>query len=116
MPTYTTFPTNVPGPSFPVEKQAQPKVKTVQFGDGYTQEAPDGINYNLFTWNLSWDALTSSEKTTIENFLVAAGGYATFQWADPEGTTQKVKCRTWSFSLIEPTLYKLSATFNQVPI
>jgi phage-related protein len=114
--SYTTFPTTVPGPSLPLEKQKQPKIKKVSFGDGYTQQSPDGINYNLATWNLNWDALTTAEKTSIENFLEAAGGYATFQWTDPTSTLYLVKCPTWTVSLIEPSIYKITATFNQVPI
>lgn len=111
-----TFPTTVPGPSYPIEKQAEPRVKRVSFGDGYTQEAPDGLNYNLYTWNLSWDALTPAEKTTIENFLIARGGYQSFNWTDPTGTSFVVKAPTWTVSNFEPSIYKITATFKQSPL
>lgn len=112
---YETFPTTV-GPSYPVEKQAEPRIKRVEFGDGYTQEAPDGINYNLYTWNLSWDSLTYDEKAEIEAFLVLRKGYETFLWTDPDGVEFRVKCRSWSVAENNPKIYSIKATFNQVPI
>lgn len=116
MPTYTSFPTTVPGPSYPIEKQAEPRIKRVEFGDGYTQESPDGINFNQYVWSLNWETLTLEEKTIIENFLVARAGYQTFQWTDPENSVYKVKCKSWNISEFAPKIYSIKATFNQVPI
>lgn len=113
---YLTFPTDVPGPSYPIEKQAEPRVKRVEFGDGYTQEAPDGLNYNMYTWSLNWEALTPTEKTIIENFIVARKGYETFLWTDPDGVNYRVKCRSWSMTEFAPKVYSFKATFNQVPL
>lgn len=112
---YEVFPTTI-GPSYPIEKQAEPKVKRVEFGDGYTQEAPDGINYNLYTWNLTWETLTSSEKVEIESFLVLRKGYQTFLWTDPDGVQFRVKCKSWQVSEFAPKIFSVKATFNQVPI
>jgi phage-related protein len=114
--SYETFPTDVIGPSYPVERTSEPRVRRVQFGDGYTQETPDGINYKLWSWSLNWDALTEAETTEIDTFLSARNGLETFYWTDPLGTQYKVKCSSWTVSAIEPNIYKLSATFKQVPI
>lgn len=111
---YQVFPDTI-GPSFPVDVSSEPKVLRTEFGDGYTGEAPDGINYNLKTFNLTWDVLTTAEKVEIIDFLDARGGYQTFEW-EFETVTYRVKCRKWSHQLIEPTLYKVTATFEQVPI
>lgn len=116
MPTYTTFPTNVIGPSYPVESSSEPRILKVEFGDGYTQEAPDGLNFLLYTFNVNWDAITNAEKAIIKPFIEARGGYQTFLWIDPDGVTRKVKCRTWTFSNIEPGLHSLKATFEEVPL
>lgn len=110
------FPTTVPGPSYPIDKQGVPRVKKVAFGDGYTQEGPDGINSLLYTWSLSWDVLTTTEKNTIESFLVARGGYETFNWTDPDDVVYKVKCPEWSVNNFEPSIWKITATFKQSPI
>lgn len=113
---YTTFPTNVPGPSYPIEKQAEPRIKKVEFGDGYTQESPDGLNFNLYTWSLSWETLKESEKVIIENFLVARKGYETFKWTDPDGIQYLVKARNWTISEFAPKIYNIKATFRQAAI
>lgn len=110
-----SFP-DVIGPSYPVEKSVEPRVKRAQFGDGYTQEAPDGLNPLLHTWNLNWDVVTYDERTTITTFLKARNGCESFYWIDGAGTTHLVKCPTWTESNIEPTLYKITATFKQTPI
>lgn len=112
---YETFPTTI-GPSYPVEKSAEPRIKRVEFGDGYTQEAPDGINYNLYTWNLTWEVLNSTEKVEIEAFLVARKGYQTFLWSDGDGVQYRVKCKSWSVSEFAPKVFTIRGTFNQVPL
>lgn len=112
---YTTFPTSVIGPSLPIDVQSEPKILKAEFGDGYTAEAPDGINFNLKTFNLTWDAVIDSEKSTILNFIEARGGYQTFEWTYG-GTTYKVKCRKWGYSQKEPNVYSITATFEEVPI
>lgn len=94
----------------------EPRIKKVDFGDGYTQQAPDGINSQLAKWSLNWEALTVSEKNTIEGFLAARQGYQTFTWIDPSGTTYKVKCPNWSVSEFAPKVFSIKASFNQTPI
>lgn len=113
---YSVFPTSVPGPSYPIDKQSEPRIKKVAFGDGYTQQAPDGLNSIMYTWSLNWEVLTTAEKNTIEAFIVSMGGYQTFQWVDPDSVTWKVKCPTWTTSAIQPGVYKITATFKQYPI
>ena len=113
---YAQFPTNVPGPSYPIDKQSEPRIKRASFGDGYTQQSPDGINFNLYTWNLNWDALTTSEKNIIELFLEGKGGYQSFQWTDPNDDTFIVKCPSWSVSNFEPAIFKITATFKEAPL
>jgi phage-related protein len=113
MPSYDTFPSTVIGPSFPVDKSVEPRVKRVSFGDGYTQESPDGLNTLLHTWNLTWNAVTYAERTTITDFLKAKGGYQSFYWLDAQGTQHLVKAPTWTESNIEPNIYKITATFKQ---
>lgn len=115
MPTYQTFPTTVIGPTYPLEASYEPRILKVEFGDGYTQEAPDGLNFLLAKFEVNWETLLPAERDTIKAFLVARGGYQTFLWTDPELTTHKVKCRVWTFSNVNPAVYSLKATFQEVP-
>lgn len=113
--SYDDFP-DVIGPSYPIEKSVEPRVKRASFGDGYTQESPDGLNPLLHTWNLVWDVVTYDERTTITTFLKDKLGCIPFNWVDGAGTTHLVKCPTWTEINFEPTLYKITATFKQTPI
>lgn len=115
MPTYTTFPTTVIGPTYPLEVAYEPKILKTDFGDGYTQEAPDGLNFLLGKYTVSWEALLPTERNTIKAFLEARGGYQTFLWTDPESVQHKVKCRSWTFSNVNPAVYSLRASFDEVP-
>lgn len=47
-------------------------VLEVQFGDGYSQRALDGLNYERATVTLNYENVTSAEASTIENALVSS--------------------------------------------
>lgn len=105
--------------SFPVESISetfQPKINKVQFGDGYVQRSPKGINNNLREFNLvfkgSWGVRIENGKIAplnmteydemerVENFLKRHAGYKAFLWASPrkykQGEPIKVVCENWS--------------------
>lgn len=48
-----------------------PRVLNVQFGDGYAQTAPDGLNSNDATAQYKWSSLTLDEYTAIIQFYLA---------------------------------------------
>lgn len=113
MPTYLTFPSSVVAPSS-YSESTKPRVRTVNFGDGYTQETPDGLNFKPKNFSLVWDMVFDDDKTTIVNFLEARGGYQTFNWLNPSNnTTYKVKCREWNVDYVNPGIWRITATFNQ---
>ena len=76
---YDSFPTTVIGPSYPINKTMEPRIRKVEFGDGYTESKPDGLNYKLATFDLTWEVLLPAEKTIIETFIEDKGEYKTFQ-------------------------------------
>lgn len=114
--SYTTFPTTVPGPSYPLERQLAPRVKMAKLGDGYTQSAPDGLNYKLYTWSLTWENLTEAEKNTIEAFLEARNGYETFLWTDTDSVQFRVKAPSWTRTETAPKIFTIQVNFTQQPI
>lgn len=83
-----------------------------EFGDGYTQAAPDGINHIKETISLTWDALTPDQQAEIYAFFKAKGGYIPFFYT-PVGETDPMRfvCREWSKSAKSP--WTVSATFEQ---
>jgi phage-related protein len=112
MPTYTNFPSVVAPTTY--SQSMKPRIRSVEFGDAYTQESPNGLNYKLKSFSLTWDMLFDAEKNTIDNFLNARGGYQTFNWLNPsDSTVYKVKCRDWSVDYVNPTIWKITASFDQ---
>lgn len=62
------------------------RVLSAQFGDGYSQEAPDGTNSKFDTWNITYENLDSTERTTVLAALDAVGGSDYLTWT-PTGET-----------------------------
>ena len=52
-------------PSFPIQKQTSPKVRTVVFGDGYQQRLMYGINQNPETY-----AFIKTTSQTLTNAYI----------------------------------------------
>lgn len=86
--------------------------RKVQFGDGYVQRAPDGINTHLQSWPLTWAGRvgTSGDVLPIRDFIVAHVGQ-TFFWTPPGGSQGYYACESYTLSPISRDLYQLAATF-----
>lgn len=70
-----------------------------EFGDGYTQAMPRGLNHIRRTVSLRWDGLTEFQMAELISFFEGQGGYRPF-WYQPRGFVAALKwtCREWSFS------------------
>lgn len=108
-----TFPSY--SPVYAANKSSQPNIRTVQFGDGYSQRLTYGLNQNPKEWRLTFD-VTDTDADTIEAFLDArAADAASFDWIPPDGTTSyKWICLEWNRELYEFQRSKISTTFRQV--
>ena len=100
--------------SYNSSKSVKPRVKQAKFGDGYSQESPDGINNVSEEWNVSFDNLDFSTFNAIESFFKATKGYIAFDWTTPDGLSGKFKCREWQFSHSSFERRNGSAKFEQV--
>lgn len=102
-------------PSYGATKRSQPKVRTVQFGDGFSQRLRYGLNQNPKVWRLTWENITESESDTIEAFLDARGGAESFDWSPIDDTeTYKWVCQEWSKSVPYSDRATITATFQEV--
>lgn len=63
------------------------RLNIAQFGDGYSQRTPDGINYTMRKWVLIWDNLTSTELITVQTFIDTVGNGQYFTWTPPGFST-----------------------------
>jgi phage-related protein len=85
------------------------KLLSVDFGDGYTQEMPDGINFLKREVSLTWEALTIVQAAALETFMEGKGGYIPFLYALSNDTVRQWKCKDWSRKRQNPDSF--TATF-----
>ena len=93
--------------------KANPRVKTIKFGDGYEQRIKDGINNDLRTYNVTL-SVARDDGLVIDAFLTRQGGVHAFKWREPK--THKlitVKCPSWSTNDKHTTM-SITATFEEV--
>lgn len=100
------------GPTFPHGYDIVPRVRTIQYGDGYKQAAPDGLNYLDREVSLGWENLTASEANQIVAFFEERGGYQPFSYT-LDGETLTYLCSTWNKERTSPNSYNVSATFER---
>lgn len=100
--------------SYSSSKSVQPRLKQVQFGDGYSQESPDGLNNQAEQWSVSMQNLDATVFAQIESFFKSHKGYIAFDWTTPDGLQARFKCRSWRFSHPSYGIRTGNATFEQV--
>jgi len=108
-----TFPSYKP--VYSASKSSQPAVRTVQFGDGFSQRLSYGLNQNPKEWSLTFD-VTDTDADVIEAFLNArAADVASFDWMPPDdNVTYKWICPSWNREMYDNKRSKISVTFRQV--
>lgn len=93
----------------------EPKILSAQFGNGYAQEAVDGLNADLMTLSLSWEALTPAEGQAVMDFFAGQKGILPFKFTLPgEDLPRKFKCKKWQRRFSTETLVDVSANWNEV--
>lgn len=108
-----TFPSITP--TYGAQKTSRPTVRTVQFGDGYSQRLTYGLNQNPKSWSLTWE-VSETDADTIETFLNArAVDNASFDWTPlDEATAYKWICQEWNKTVPYKNRATITATFQQV--
>ncbi|WLR91005.1 phage tail protein [Shinella zoogloeoides] len=101
------------GPSPGTAFEPQIKVLEAEFGDGYSQPTPDGINNVREKVKLNWDGLTEREMSAINAFFMARKGAEAFYFK-PAGYDRPLKwtCKEWGRTLTDG-VWKMTATFVQ---
>lgn len=111
-----TLPVFTPPQSPAPGLQIKPEIKILQaeFGDGYSQPTPDGLNHIRRTLTLTWEGLERSERDQIISFLEARKGTEPFTYTVPgSATAGAYTCAEWSDTALEASLYTVNATFKQ---
>lgn len=97
-------------------RMTAPNVSVVQFGNGYEQRVPIGINFIRDKWAISWEGLTRSEMVTIRGFLesMAYGDYTSWVTPFDDSTKKFVLDGEWSVQDSGGNIYTVSANLRQV--
>ena len=110
-----TFPSITP--AYGAQKTSRPRMRTVQFGDGYQSRLTYGIpsQMNPKVWSLTWN-VSEADSDTIEAFLDArAEDAASFDWTPLDETTAyKWVCPEWNKTIPYTGRATITATFQQV--
>lgn len=90
-------------------------VNGIQFGNGYEQVQPDGINNIRSNWNVVWENVTTTQKTTIITALRATNGADYITWTPP-GYASAIRFRTTGYSITTPSgnIWTITAQLKQV--
>lgn len=90
------------GPSPGTGHKPQLKILDAEFGDGYSQPTPNGINHIKRTVSLQWKALTYDQMERIHAFFLDHQGTQPFYY-NPFGQRHMTKwtCRDFSSSTDE---------------
>ncbi|WP_062359625.1 phage tail protein [Vreelandella aquamarina] len=90
-------------------------VDAVQFGDGYEQRRPAGLNSVRRSWSVTWSLITQAQMELLRDWLLARKGVSAFLWDIPEeGETVQVVCKEAPSHVYTGFQhYSLTATFTE---
>ncbi|MCG7403008.1 phage tail protein [Caballeronia zhejiangensis] len=102
----------------------EPKIIKAQFGDGYAQRRPAGINTQACIWSLSMKNIDAATAGEVQTFLSDRNGVEVFNWTPPRQivdppVVQDMICPSWNLAYGQmiadgSLLYNLQFRFEQV--
>ena len=99
------------------QSQVKFRVLSAQFGNGYEQVKPDGINNAYSEWSVVWESVTQTERDTITSTLYAAGASEIIAWTPP-GFALPAKFRMTADGFTQTykagNVYTISCSLKQV--
>lgn len=107
-------------PSYQSNSKIEPRVKRIQFGNGYQQRIPDGINFQLKSFTLNFDNRTEIETVSLLHFLEQRGGEESFVYNAPTiysktGQVSKFVAPNWEVTYNFYNNYSIRTIFEEVP-
>lgn len=70
-------------------KRINYNVMAIQYGDGYAQRAPNGLNAQFDVWTITWIWLNATDAGTVRAALNAVGGHDYLTWTPPGEASAK---------------------------
>lgn len=87
--TYS-FPTMQAGVSISSTKTTNYRVLQMNFGNGYSQTAPDGINNQVDTWMLTFTNMGLTDYNNLIAFFNTVGSSQPITWQSPVDSVAKL--------------------------
>lgn len=107
---YNTF--NEPRTPTQIDRAETVKVIGTEFGDGYEQTVPDGLNAKRDTLTIRWQNLTHQQAGNIDSFLTSQNALPFWYTIPMIGKRKLFRCTDWSYSSHD--LYcDITATFKE---
>lgn len=101
-------------PSANMVDKPELNILRADFGDGYSQAAPRGLNHIRRTLSLRFDLLERAEKDAIVDFLTAQAGTKAFLYTLPgEASPTRYTCEDWEVTSLGASLFNVAAKFRQ---
>ena len=102
-------------PDYNGSKSVEFQTRTAQFGDGYTQRSPEGINNSDENTALTWSNLPKTDADTLENFFKDHKGSTAFLYTLPQSSTEeKFICKSYTRTPNDYDAVTMTATFTKV--
>lgn len=107
-------------PSYQSNSKIEPKVKKIQFGNGYQQRVSDSLNYELKSVSLNFDNRTEIETVSILHFFEERGGKQSFVYDVPtiyskSSNVSRFVASNWQVTYNFYNNYSINSTFEEVP-
>lgn len=92
-----------------------PRVKSIQFGDGYEQRASDGIYNQLLEFDLDFNLRSLREAHAILHFFYARNGTESFFFTPnaPYAIRKKFTCREWQHNEVYADNHSIKAKIKE---
>jgi phage-related protein len=102
-------------PSYSTGLTWRPALKSLQFGEGYDQDLPDGIQNVKLMYDVVFVKIDDDELAEIVAFIKARGGNIPFFWTPPppHDDLLKFKCKEYRLSYDESNHTTLTLPFIQ---
>ena len=91
----------------------KPRVIETQFGDGYKQSMPDGLNALERGYDAKFENRPLADIDIITTFLESHIGTIFYFTLPRESTPRKWRCTSWSRTDVSASLASLSAKFEE---
>lgn len=95
--------------------QLSERTRSAQFGDGYEQTSPDGLNSKVRTWTWNWNFLSTAQADDIETFWLDHGQTVAWLYQAPWDTVvRKYRITSFARNAVSGTAFSIMMGVKEV--